>query len=321
MGQSRWFREVIKSDDLSVSAVDNASSSAFRPGAGVVLRTWRRHLVNVVGIIPFFLLVGYFLLWPVAKITQFAFETHDGHFTLSNVHLLTTGVYRLSLVQSLQLSLYASIIPCIVGVVVAYYLASINSAVIQRIISAASGVLANFGGVNLAFIFIAAYGSTGLTTQWLSDLGWNPWDHGFNLFDFSGLIFIYCYFQVPLMVLVFTPALGALRPQWREAAQGLGASAFTYWRRVGVPVLWPSILGSLILLFGSSFSAYATAEALTSGTVPLAPILIGNFLNGNVVTGQENVGYALAVGMMLILLVATVIYVWAQRRSTRWLRS
>ena len=128
------------------------------------------------------------------------------------------------------------------------------------------------------------------------------------------------YFQIPLMVLVITPALEGLRPAWREAAHGLGAGSWTYWRLVGLPVLAPSVLGAVLLLFGSGFSAYATAQALTSGSVALTPIQIGSFLSGNVISGQENVGKALGLGMIVIVGVVMIIYVLLQRRASRWLR-
>ena len=112
------------------------------------------------------------------------------------------------------------------------------------------------------------------------------------------------YFQIPLMVLVILPAFEGLRPAWREAAENMGARTWQYWRHIGGPVLMPSFLGCLLLLFGSALSAYATAEALTSGTIPLTAIQIGSFLNGNVLAGQQNVGKALGLGMVVIIAVA-----------------
>jgi putative spermidine/putrescine transport system permease protein len=181
-------------------------------------------------------------------------------------------------------------------------------------------VFANFGGVPLAFLFIATLGSSGLVTRWLVDLGFDPYAHGFNLYSLSGVIVVYMYFQIPLMVLVILPALEGLRPAWREAAQNLGARTWDYWRLVGGPVLLPSFLGCVLLLFGSALSAYATAEALTSGTIPLTSIQIGSFLNGNVIAGQENVGKALGLGMVVIIAIAMMIYVALQRRASKWLR-
>jgi putative spermidine/putrescine transport system permease protein len=191
---------------------------------------------------------------------------------------------------------------------------------LRRIVSTASGVFAQFGGVPLAFLFIATLGTTGLVTNWMKALGFDPWSHGFDLYTFFGVAIVYAYFQLPLMVLVITPALEGLRPAWREAASGLGARGWHYWRYVGGPVLFPSFLGGVLLLFGSGLSAYATAEALTSGSIPLTSIQIGSFLNGNVISGQQNVGKALGLGLVVIIAVAMVFYSLLQRRASRWLR-
>ena len=192
--------------------------------------------------------------------------------------------------------------------------------VLRQMVITASGVFANFGGVPLAFLFIASLASTALITGWLNDIGLNIYNHGFSLFDLTGVAVVYMYFQIPLMVLIIMPALEGLRPSWREAAENLGARSWSYWRHVGGPVLMPSFLSCLMLLFGSALSAYATAEALTGGTIALVPIQIGTLLNGNVVAGQGNVGKALSLGLVLIIGVLMVLYVMLQRRAAKWLR-
>jgi len=55
-------------------------------------------------------------------------------------------------------------------------------------------------------------------------------------------------------------------------------------------------------------------------TFPLTSIQIGSFLNGNVIPGQENVGKALGLGLVVIIAVAMVFYVMLQRRAARWLQ-
>ena len=221
----------------------------------------------------------------------------------------------------MELSLIASIVPGILGFLIAYAIHTAKrGAVLRRVAITASGVFANFGGVPLAFLFIATLGNTGLVTRWLTDLGFNPYNNGFDLYGLGGVALVYMYFQIPLMVLVILPAFEGLRPAWREAAENMGANGWQYWRHVGIPVLAPSVLGAMLLLFGSAFSAYATAEALTSGTMPLTSIQIGSFLNGNVLAGQQNVGYALGLGMVVIIAIVMIVYVFLQRRAARWLR-
>jgi putative spermidine/putrescine transport system permease protein len=257
---------------------------------------------------------------PTLAVIELAFRSEAGKLTLSNLHTVSQGTYRLGFENSILLAALTSVVPGILGLVLAYAIQTGRSGMLRRLVATASGVLANFGGINLTFIFIATLGSTGILTAWLNYIHLNPWNFGFNLYSFMGVAVVYCYFQIPLMVLVITPALGGLRPSWREASENLGASSFNYWRTVGVPVLLPSVLGGMLLLFGSGFAAYATADTLTAGTVTLAPIQIGEVLNGNVISGEEHIGYAIGFGMLIVLSITMILYGLVRRRASRWLR-
>ena len=180
-----------------------------------------------------------------------------------------------------------------------------------------SGVAANFGGIPLAMAFVATLGTIGIATQFMQNqLHLNVWQ-GYQLFTKTGVEIVYMYFQLPLMILVIAPAIDGLRREWREAAANLGASPWQFWRYVGLPVLMPSILGAMILLFGNAFAAYATAYSLTSGTVPIVPILIGAYYQGNVLD-NPHLAQALAFGMFVVLAVMMIVYVPLQRRAARW---
>ena len=280
-----------------------------------------RWLRRVAGIVPFGAYVTLGLLLPMIAVAVGAFETNNGGFTFSNISAATHGIYLHGFWQSIILSVFTSILPAIFGLLIAYAIFTAKRGnVLRQVVITASGVFANFGGVPLAFLFIASLGSSGLITHWLSNIGFNLYGWGFSLYSLSGVIVVYLYFQIPLMVLIILPALEGLRPAWREAAENLGARSWEYWRYVGGPVLLPSVLSCLMLLFGSALAAYATAEALTSGAIPLTSIQIGTFLNGNVLAGQENVGDALALGMVVIIAVLMIAYVLFQRRSAKWLR-
>ena len=180
----------------------------------------------------------------------------------------------------------------------------------------ASGVLANFGGIPLAFAFLATIGNAGVVTACCRTRSGSG---GFTLYSMTGLALVYLYFLIPLMVLTITPALEALRPQWREAADNLGASGWQYWRYVGGPVLAPPVIGATMLLFASAFAAYATARALVGSSVPLVTLQIANALSSNVVVGSENLGKALALGMVVLIGLVMAFYAWVQRRTQRWL--
>jgi putative spermidine/putrescine transport system permease protein len=257
---------------------------------------------------------------PLLAVVYFAFHSKHGGFTFANMHLVTHGTFLLGFENSILLALITSILPGILGLFLAYAIETSKSGVLRRLVASASGVLANFGGINLTFMFMATLGTTGVMTAWLNAVGLNPWNFGFNLYSFYGVVVVYMYFQIPLMVLVITPALGGLRSSWREAAENMGASSWRYWRHVGVPVLLPSVLGGMLLLFGSAFAAYATAQTLTAGTVTLAPIQIGTYLNGNQIAGQQNVGFAIGFGMLVVLSITMILYGLVRRRASKWLR-
>ena len=280
------------------------------------------HAWTLAGVVPFFVYVLLGLGLPAIAIAVGAFQNPDtGKFTLSNIDTATHGIYLHGFLITTELSVITSVVPGILGLFIGYAIFTARrGAVLRRVTITASGVFANFGGVPLAFLFIATLGTTGIATHWLTAVGFNPYENGFNLYDLGGVALVYLYFQIPLMVLIILPAFEGLRPAWREAAQNMGAGTWQYWRYIGGPVLMPSFLGCLLLLFGSAFSAYATAEALTSGTIPLTAIQIGSFLNGNVLAGQQNVGKALGLGMVLIIAVLMVFYALLQRRAARWLR-
>ncbi|WP_326586435.1 ABC transporter permease subunit [Streptomyces sp. NBC_01310] len=240
-----------------------------------------------------------------------------GATRLTGEHLARSlqGPYLGSLIGSVQLSALTALVGGVLGVVIAQAVVTSRSKGLRSAALTASGVLANFGGVPLAFAFIATVGISGVVTQLadLADLGW-------NLYSFTGLTVVYLYFLIPLMVLVIAPALDGLRPQWREAAQSSGATGWQFWRHVGLPVLAPSLLGGFVLLFGTAFAAHATAAALVGGSVPLVTLKIADALSGNVLTGQENVALALGLDMILIAGLVMAVYLPLQRRSARWLR-
>jgi putative spermidine/putrescine transport system permease protein len=262
-----------------------------------------------------------FLFIPAGEVMVGAFKNTHGAATLDNVRSLFHQPYVHEYWITIKVSLITAGAGGALGLLIAY--AAIREGTprfIRTTLTTFSGVAANFAGIPLAFAFVATLGVIGIVTSFMRDqLGWDPYAHGFTLFGETGVEITYLYFQIPLMILVIAPAIDGLRREWREAASNLGASSLQFWRYVGLPILLPSILGAFILLFGNSFSAYATAYGLTSGGVPLVPIVIGAYYTGNVLS-NPHVAQALAFGMFVVLAVMMLLYVPLQRRSARWMR-
>lgn len=235
-------------------------------------------------------------------------------FTTRNLTDSWHGFYLTAMWGSIRLSLITAGISAVVGLLTAHAIAQCDGRLFKQTVLAASGVLANFGGIPLAFCFIATVGTAGEATALVRGL----WP-GFQLDTFDGLVLVYPYFLIPLMVLTTMPALEGLRGQWREAARNLGGTTWQYWRYVGAPILLPSLLGGSVLCFGSAFAAYATAQALAGGTVPLITLRIAAVISGNVLAGQENLGMAMSLDTILVCAVMMAVYLPLRARSARWL--
>lgn len=273
----------------------------------------------VLPLLPFLLFTGFFLLWPVVAVTLKSFKGNDNEWTLENFRpILHSGPYFHAFIVSIKLAFITASIGSIVGAFFAFVIVTYVRGRFKNVLDSISAVFANSGGVPLAFMFIAAFGTNGLATKFVRFLGYDIYAGKFTIFSFTGVVLVYTFFQAPLMILVFQPAISGMRKEWREASTNLGASAFTYWRRVGIPILLPPFIGAFFLLFAGGFSAYATARALTSGTVSIVPIVIGALVDGNTQASQTNLGASLAVGMIVVALVIMIGYVWAQKRSARW---
>ena len=301
-----------------------AAPQALRPD---VVSGRRRLNLAWLATVPFFGYTIAFLFVPAGAVLLGAFQDKADNYTLDNIRLLFHHPYIDAYKTSIEISLVTSILGGIGGLFIAY--AAIRDGTprwIRSVITTFSGVAANFGGVPLAFAFIATVGPLGMVTVFLRDhLHWELYQHSinpfsgetFSLFSKSGVELAYLYFQFPLMILVIAPAIDGLRREWREAASNLGASQWQFWRYVGVPVLMPSLLGAIILLFGNAFAAYATAYSLSSGSVNIVPNLISAYYTGNVLD-NPHLAQAMAFGMFVVLAVMMMLYIPLQRRSARW---
>lgn len=275
-----------------------------------------------VGLAPFFLFAIVFLFLPSVSIFVRSFQTRAGEFTVENIIALFTvrdivNAYR----TSLQISFITALGGAVFGFLLAYavVLGGLPRGV-RTFMTTFSGVASNFAGVPLAFAFIATMGNAGLVTRWIESIfDISTREMGISIYNVWGLSIVYMYFQFPLMVLIMAPALDGLRREWREACENLGGSSYHYWRYIAFPVLLPSLLGTMILLFGNAFGAYATAYAFSGSFINLVPVLIGAQIQGDVLY-NPGLGNALALGMIFIMALTMTAYSWLQRRAARWLR-
>ncbi|MDR3495193.1 MAG: ABC transporter permease subunit [Ancalomicrobiaceae bacterium] len=276
----------------------------------------------LIGVTPFFVFALMFLIFPTIILVFGAFVDQSGNPTLNNIYKIFQNPTLVdAYVVSLKVSLITAVGGAILGLALAQAIVLGNLPRWMRpAVSTFCGVASNFAGVPLAFAFIASIGPRGLLTLWLSDyLGISLRALGFSVISFWGVVLAYLFFEIPLMVLIIAPALDGLKREWREAATTLGATSLDYWRHIGLPVLWPSLVGSTVLLFANSFGAIATAYALAGPGFNIITIQLNNQIRGDVLHDQ-NLGYAIALGMIVITGVSNGLYIWLRERGERWTR-
>jgi putative spermidine/putrescine transport system permease protein len=288
---------------VAVAATSETGARPSRAGRRVAAPAW-------VGTVPFLAYVAIFLLLPTGIVVVDSLKNPNGAWAFSNVTELGNPLVRGYFIGSFKLCLLSSVSGAVLGAILAYAIASGNpDGVVRRLYLAGSGVLAQFGGITLAFAFLVLLGPVGLLfhASWYYDFPW-------------GIGLIYTYFQVPLMVLVFLPAIDGVKVQWREASENLGASAWQYWRYVGGPLLMPAFLGGALLLFANALSAFATIQAWESQIAYIVPQQIATALSSEVGLSNVNVADLLALGMVVMVAIVMTGYALLQRRAARWLR-
>lgn len=268
----------------------------------------RQELGTLATTLPFFAYTACFLLAPTVIVIVGAFQDRSGNFTLANFNKMFEANTIAAFGTSILVSLASSLIGAVVGALASYALVigAKPNGLLRRMVSAISSVLAQFGGVMLAFAFIATIGINGIGTMLIKTLtGYtvNPnW-----LSSLPGLVTIYCYFQIPLMIIIFLPAVDSIRPQWREACESLGGNTFQCWTRVACPILAPRFISAFLLLFASAFSAYATAAALFSQRSILVPLMFQGAMRNELDPNQQGFAQVLAFAMIIVVVIVMLL--------------
>lgn len=288
-----------------------SEGAVLKKAAPSSLRDW-------VGLVPFIGILIVFLIVPALSVVVQSLHNSDGTFGFGSLAEAISGQNLDAFIFSITFSAGAALVGTFFGLLLAFAIsATKRPRWLRGVAMSISGVAANMGGVLLAFAFLSLLGRQGVLTTAIAAMGWDLYAGDFQLGSVSGLIIVYSYFNIPLMVLISLAAVENLKEEWREASLSLGGSSATYWRRIGIPILAPTIISGFLLLFMNSFSAYATARALTDNS-KIVPLRIGFFLRGDIKTGTDSVGYALATWMIVVMALSMVVYLLARKRSERW---
>lgn len=167
----------------------------------------------------------------------------------------------------------------------------------RRASSVLASLGANFAGVPLALALTLLFGAQGVVRQSLAQVGVAL---PFDLDGHGGLLLAYLCFQVPLATLMLIAPVQMLEGGLKDAAATLGAGPALFWRRVGLPVLLPSLVEVGSLLFANAAAAYATPFALSGTSANVLAVRIAALVSGDIFA-QPALSSLLALIMFAVL--------------------
>ena len=273
----------------------------------------KKTYIYLLAMVPFLIVAMLYEIVPLITVIVKSFQPDGGTgFTLENYQsVFSKLLYQKAIINSIKISLTSAV----AGIIIAFLgarAAHQHQGKLNHIFMTVLNMVSNFAGIPLAFAYMILLGNAGLVVNIGKELGVNALST-YNLYTMNGMSLIYIYFQIPLSTLLLIPAFDGVQKQWKEACTLLGGTPGIFWRKVGIPVLMPSILGTFSVLFANALAAYATIYALMMDNIALLPVQIAGCFTGEVKI-RAGLGGALSVVMMAIMVIMILITNGLSRR-------
>lgn len=263
-------------------------------------------------LIPLILIVLFYFFLPLIYMLFSSFMSNKSVSFENYISIFTSKFLLLSFWNSIKLSFLSAIVALIAALLGVYAIYSYSETVRERILVIIN-LTSNFSGVPLAFAFIILLGNSGFITIIMNKMNWN---FDFSIYSWSGLVLIYIYFQLPLAIMLLYPIYYGIQQNLKDAATLLKATPFVFWRKIGIPIILPSVAGTFAILFANAMGAYASAYALTGSSYNLAAIRIGNLLSGDIFANPE-LASAIAVVLGSIMVTSMLLSEWLTKRARK----
>lgn len=273
----------------------------------------KKTYIYLLALVPFLIVAMLYEIVPLITVIVKSFQPDGGTgFTLENYQsVFSKLLYQKAIINSIKISLTSAV----AGIIIAFLgarAAHQHQGKLNHVFMTVLNMVSNFAGIPLAFAYMILLGNAGLVINIGKELGINALST-YNLYTMNGMSLIYIYFQIPLSTLLLIPAFDGVQKQWKEACTLLGGTPGIFWRKVGIPVLMPSILGTFSVLFANALAAYATIYALMMDNIALLPVQIAGCFTGEVKI-RAGLGGALSVVMMAIMVIMILITNGLSRR-------
>jgi putative spermidine/putrescine transport system permease protein len=269
-------------------------------------------------VLPAALLLTIFLLVPYLNIVLMSFRApgqgtpYGNGFTVGNyLRFFSDAFYLFQVFNTLWIGFLTTAICLIVGFPVAWQLARGDT----RFRGLAYGLVLSpllVGIVIRSYGWTILLGNAGLINRTLMSFG--IIDAPLPLmYNALGIVIALTHVFLPFMILPIMAAIQGVDPSLDAAARSLGASRFTAFRRITLPLSLPGIQAGCILVFVLSLSAYVTPSLIGGLRVKTMAVTVVDAL---IDTFQWPWGSALA--LMLSVTGAICVVVFARLTQMKW---
>ena len=250
---------------------------------------------------PYTVWMCIFVIVPLIMVGYYAFTDADGNFTFGNMTSIVE--YGSTFLISLKLALISTVICLLMAYPVAYTISKMKqrrqSTMIMLVMLP---MWMNF--LIRTYAWMTILEGNGLINRFVRMLG----GEGFSMINTDGAVVLgMVYNFLPYMILPIYTVLTKIEKSTIEAAQDLGANRLSVFRRVLLPMSIPGIISGITMVFVPAVSTFVISKLLGGGKTFLIGDIIENFFLGNTGTVNYNVGAALSLVLMILILISMTI--------------
>ena len=219
------------------------------------------------------------------------------------VKFFSKKYYWVTLVNSFKVTVLSTLLACLIGVPMAYLLRSvkIRGSEFLNILIVISYLSPPFIG---AYAWIQLLGRNGFITRILNAL-FHVKLHG--IYGFAGIVLVFSLQSFPLIYMYVSGAMKNLDNSLNEAAESLGCNAFQRVTKVIFPLVLPSLLAGMLLVFMRVFSDFGTPMIIGEGYKTFPVMLYTQFM------GEVGTNDGFAATMCVIVIVIALMFFFIQK--------
>lgn len=256
---------------------------------------------------PYLVWMLIFIFVPLILVGYFAFTRGDSRnfetfqFSLENFKEFLQPVYLEVLGRSLGISLISTVICFILGFPMAYIIANQNKLKTRNTMILLFVIPMWMNFLLRTYAWLTILGKNGIINTFLNSLGLQSVE---LLYQNGSVILGMVYNFLPFMVLPIYSVLVKMDKSLIEAAEDLGASRWTIFRRVTFPLSLPGVVTGFTMVFTPAVSTFIISSLLGGNKTTL----IGNVIERQFIyTGDWHFGSSMSLILMVIVLLVMAI--------------